>query len=469
MKFVLSALVALRLAGGAMATVAPPTYAPGDVPAETPIDDTPHNFVTGFGIHPIAGYLPRTNVTEFLEKDLIQKELEDLIGDETCESFALAKDFVNKGKGQYFLTIPTKTTSISGPYDEMQKYYGKDDFMTIWIDKAIKKTKTNFKRGNANFKEAFIPPTVPTPDSGQCVGFEEVLKKGLSYGSTLIEMYQLMQEAIDLAHEGCWWQKNNCTDAVRHWDAAAAIYVGSLEGKTGHNSVKGNYGKAPYALADKRCRNFCNCGPNNGEYYDCDGAPKYIQSPWNTKILAYFAAGSHAAYMGDWAIMGIYLQLISNASAGPLLQGTYRYYYRLSDLEFGPNSFSTFDKELGEGAAFIFPILPKLWACSTRGEKRAYAQSRVGGGPAGNSAIDFLQLQLAFECNYQCLGIKCEHVGSLYDGNFPDPKPNYVNCDDEDNGSANQCAKQKGSRKKACKLYVGKPGIKGRDKVKFHF
>merc|ERR1712241_719335 len=54
---------------------------------------------------------------------------------------------------------------------------------------------------------------------------------------------------------------------------------------------------------------------------------------------------------------------------GPLLQGTYRYYYRLSDLEFGPNSFSTFDKELGEGAAFIFPILPKLWACSTREKK----------------------------------------------------------------------------------------------------
>merc|ERR1712176_697019 len=189
--------------------------------------------------------------------DLIQKELEDLIGDETCDSFALAKDFYNNGAGQYWKTIPTKTTSISKPYGEMLDYYGKDNFMQIWIDKAIKKTKTNFKRGNANFKEVFEPPTVPDPvNDGLCVGYEEVLKKVLSYGSTLIEMYQLMQEAIDLAHDGCWWQKNDCEDAVQHWDAAVAIYVGSLEGKTGHNSVKGNYGKAPFALADKPMENI---------------------------------------------------------------------------------------------------------------------------------------------------------------------------------------------------------------------
>lgn len=41
--------------------------------------------------------------------------------------------------------------------------------------------------------------------------------------------------------------------------------------------------------------------------------------------------------------------------------------------------------------------------------------------------------------------------------------------DDEDNGSINQCAKPKGSVKKACRLYVGKPGIKKRDKLKFDF
>jgi len=463
MKLLFSAF-ALGFAGSvaAIPAVAPPTFAPADAPSNIP----PFHNEVAPGLDPIAGYLPRTDVTEYLEKDLIQKELEDLIGDETCESFALASDFYNSGPGEYWKDIPTKTTSISGPYDEMQTYYGKDDFLQIWIDKAIKKTKTNYKRGNANFKDAFDPPTVPTPTSGKCVGYEEVLKKVLAYGSTLVEVYQLMQEAIDLAKGGCWWQRDGCEDAVEHWDAAVAIYVGSLEGQAGGNTVDGSYGKAPFALADKRCRNYGNCGPNNGQFYDLKA--KYVQSPWNVKILAYFSAGSLAAYYGDWGPMEIYLQLISNASAGPLIQGTFRYYYRLSDLEFGNNSFSTLDKELGEGGAFIFPILPKLWACSTRGEKRAYAEARIGGGPAGNSEVDFLAIKLAFECNYRCLGIKCSHVGALYDGDAS-PKPGFEACDDEDNGSINQCAKPKGSVKKACRLYVGKPGIKKRDKVKFDF
>jgi len=405
----------------------------------------------------IAGYFPRSDATAFLEKDLIQKDLEDLIGDETCVSFDLADDFYNNGDGQYFKTIPTYRDSESDSYNEYTKYYGKDDFVDIWAKNAINKRKTRFTRGNADFEAAF--PT-NTTGAGDCVGFEEVLKKGLSYTGTVAELLQLGQKAYDAALGGCSLQADNCTDVVEAWDGAVGIYVGSLEGTDGTNDPGGSYGKAPYALADKRCRNFKNCGPTRA------GETKDITASINTKILALFAAGSHAAWNGDHILLAKYIRLISNKIAVPLIQGTFRYYYRLSDDEFGPNTFSNLDKEVGEGGAFIFGLLPKLWACSTRAVKKAEAQSKVGGGVAGVSAVNFQDIKLAFECNYRCLGITCAEVGSLYDGDA-NIKPGAEACDDTDNGSENTCSKPKKNRKQACKLFTGKPGVKNRDKLRF--
>jgi len=320
---------------------------------------------------------------------------------------------------------------------------------------------TNYKRGNANFGDAF--PT-NTAGSGDCVGFEEVLKKGLSYGAQVAELLQLGQQARDEAENGCRYQRDGCELAIAAWDAAAAVYVGSLEGADGNNSPSGSYGKAPYALADKRCRNFKNCGPDLNEF------TKDVTSNINTKILSLFSAGSHAAWNGDYKQLDKYIRLISNKSAVPLIQGTLRYYYRLSDEEFGAGTFSTLDKEVGEGGAFIFGVLPKLWACSSRGVKKAELQSKIGGGIAGVSAVNFQDIKLAFECNYRCLGITCEEVGELYDDDdAADPKPGAEKCDDEDNGSDTTCAKPNKDTKSKCKLFTGKPGVKNRDKLRFSF
>merc|ERR1711904_418814 len=101
---------------------------------------------------------------------------------------------------------------------------------------------------------------------------------------------------------------------------------------------------------------------------------------------------------------------MGNKIAVPLIQGTFRYYYRLSD------------KEFGEGGAFIFGVLPKLFSCSTRGHKKVEAQTKIGGGVAGVSAVNFEDVKLGFECNYRCLGIRCDEIGTLFDGGFGDPK-----------------------------------------------
>merc|ERR1711935_1036587 len=194
--------------------------------------------------------------------------------------------------------------------------------------------------------------------------------------------------------------------------------------------------------ADKRCRNYKNCGPGLDEF------TKDVTSNINTKILSLFSAGSLAAWEGDYNQLDKIIRLISNKAAVPFIQGTLRYYWRLSDEE-GLDTFSVLDKEVGEGGAFIFGALPKLWACSSRGVKKAEAQSKIGGGIAGVSAVNFQDIKRAFECNYRCLGITCAEVGELYD-------------DDDDNGSDSTCAKPNKDTKTKCKLFTGKPGVKNR-------
>jgi len=413
----------------------------------------------GDGIPPIAGYLPRTDPAECLNWDLIQEELEEIMDDQSCTSLEDGEVFYLAGDGMYFQDIPSFVSPQSDVFNEYTKYYGKDDFMKTWVKKAFKQTQTNFVRGNAKFGDAF-PNNFA--NCGECVGFEEVIKKGTAYTGQLVNSYQLVQKAIEEVNGGCYAQVDGCTDAIEAIDCAVAAYVGSLEGNDGNNDPAGDYGKGPYALGDKRCRNFKTCGPTR------DGDAKDLTAAVNIQVLSLFAGASHAAWVGDGKLIEVYLRLISNKSIIPLLQGTLRYYYLLSDEESGPGTFSTLDKYVGEGGAFAFGALPKLWACSGRGAKKAEAQTKIGGGIAGTSAVQYEDLRLSFECNYRCLGITCDEVGSFYNGGTS-PKPGATACDDEDNGSDNVCAKPKKSRKTQCKLFTGKPGVKNRDKLRFTF
>lgn len=412
----------------------------------------------------LAGYITRSeDVTESLERDLIVKELEDLIGDGSCASFDLAGDFyegnLGSGDGDYFSTIPTyglgPGESLATVTKEYTKYYGTDDFVDVWARKAIAKKRTTFRRGNANFEGAF--PSNHTGFGG-CVGFEEALSKGLAYTGAIYELSQQCQKAIDAAKGGCRFQQNGCTDAIDAWDSAVAVYVGSVQGEEGGNLTASNV--TLYSLANANCYDYWNCARGKSV-----GTVPAVTSPVNINILGIFSAGSHAAYAGDHNLMEEYLRLISNKIAIPLLHGLYRNYYRLSEEESGPGKFSTSDQVVGAGGAFAFGVLPKLWACSTRGERKAAGQTKIGGGVAGVRAVDFQVIRLAFECNYQCLGITCGEIGSLADG-VGGSLPGMEACDSNENGCYT-CANPSKTRKSACKQFAGKPGIRGRGRLVF--
>jgi len=416
---------------------------------------------------PIAGYNPRTNVTDKLEKDLIEKQLQELMIDEECNSIALAESYYRNGAGTYLQSIPTYGNgpgeTIAEEYEEYRKYYNDDFFHLEWVDKAFDRGITNFPNFNANF--SFFPND--SFAAGECVGQEESVKKATGYVFTLIESIQLMQKAIDLVASGCIAQYDNtCEDAMNAWDAAAATYVGSIEGekgkavKSGYYNGERAYGNFLFALADKRCRNYKNCGPNRDE-----GSSKFATSPVNAQILSLFSAGSHASYSGDSQRMSRYKRLISNKIAIPFIQGLFRYAWRLSNRT-GASSpqvdidYSVLDKEVAEAATFAFGVLPKIYACSKKGAGKVADELQIGGGVAGNGPVDFENIRLGVECNYECLGVTCNEVGSLYDG---EQLPRFGQCLDSANGSS-RCGKPRKSRKQLCKMFTGKPGIKGRNK-----
>lgn len=482
----------------------------------------------------IGGYSAISEVDDYLLKDLIQKELEDLMSDEECNSFQAGKQYYNNG-GSYLKTIPTyglgQGEVESAEFKEYTKWAGnKDDFHIKWVRKAFEKDL--LPSGYGQMTGSFLEDTVFPRDfigagDGECVGFEECVKKATSYVFNFIEVVQLLQNSIEEAKDGCvYLQDQTCETAVKLWDAAVAIYVGSLEGPLGQNFA----GKSNYALANKRCRNYKVCGPGRDE-----GASKKRTAPINTRIMGYFAAGQQAAMAGDYSLMEDYKKLISAKMVVPWIQGTLRYAHRLSgertreglkettstdpldangdikpfsddaklkdplengfvNLGAATEDYSSYDKEVGEAAAFALGAVPKLWACSKPAAELVWPQVSPGNGVAGFAPVNFQLVKLAFECNYKCLLTSCNEVGSLYDGvdneneaidttlsedeqnaqkdANSDIRPGAKTCNDVQFGydpkGYSTCKKvKKNIRNGKCKFLTKQPGVAKRDKLEY--
>jgi len=458
----------------------------------------------------IAGYHALTDVDSYLLNDLVQQKLESLLEDSnekaTCPSFAAGKAFYYQnspfpaGGKPYFDSIPTYGggggEKISAEYKEYIEWAGGGnggkDFHKKWVNAVFNKGTVSKGNMTADFGATTFPNDPYT--DGDCVGVEESVKKATSYVYNHIEALQLMQASIQSAKGGCIYQQDNsCETALNYWDASVAVYVGSLEGA---NGAPGGSGKSHYALANKRCRNFKNCGAERNE-----GNSRDQVSPINTQILAYFSAGQHAAFAGDWRLMEDFKKIISAKMAVPWIQGTLRYAHRLSaeptranDKEFSntnpldssgievfdtalktnPDSFnyeySELDKEVGEAAAFSLGSVPKLWACDKNAAQLVWSQVSPGGGIAGVAPVNYQLVKLAFECNYKCLLTSCDEVGSLYDGQVA-IKNGAKKCNDKsfgyDPAGYSKCKKPKRAFRDKCDFLTGNPGIGGRDALQY--
>jgi len=270
---------------------------------------------------------------------------------------------------------------------KFKNYYGRFDYADHWVSSAFLNVPTDFVNGGAD-------PTVYGFD-----GRSQLIKKGTSYISVWMYIVREMLDAVNDCNANCGTA--NCNDDhVNAWDEGVAFYVGS-QAKMAESG-----GYFPWTLAEKRCANFGTCMGTDG------------LSNVNSEIFEEFAKGKNLLMEKECdAVMGPTNRIIDLMTV-PLIQGTLRYTYFLGKQQDDREAASA------EMAVFAAAVLPRVHACSAADASTIYANTKAGTAPAD---VDFDAVKLAFENNYDCLGITCADVGGLLapdsDGFLPDAAP----------------------------------------------
>lgn len=268
------------------------------------------------------------------------------------------------------------------PYKTFKKYreyYGFFDYADKWIDAAFDGAGTKMARGNANFARYGFK------------GRAEAIKKATAYMNFWMYVIREMEEALDGCKDDC--KKTGCNDeTVKAWDEAVAFYTGSLEGSDGKGS-----GRLLYGLADSRCINFKTCG----ELAKSTQGTSHV----NHEIFRDFTLGSRMLGQAKCQEARDYKEKIEKMMTVPLIQGTLRYAYITStDKNAG-------EKAEAEGATFAAAVLPIIHACDEDAAADIYKNMKTG---QGNDGADFAVVKHAFESVYECIGIRGQDVGGLW-------------------------------------------------------
>jgi hypothetical protein len=164
-----------------------------------------------------------------------------------------------------------------------------------------------------------------------------------------------------------------------------------LEGKDGSGD-----GVFLHQLADKRCENFRTCG----DLADETSGLSHV----NIEIFRQFSDGLGKLLRGECSAARANKEKVEQLMAVPLIQGALRYAY-VTEKE------ALTEKAEAEGAVFAASVLPLVHACNEEAAETIYTNLKVGQGGSAN----FDEVKRAFESTYECLNIRCEDVGGLYD------------------------------------------------------
>ena len=224
----------------------------------------------------------------------------------------------------------------------------------------------------------------------------------------IIWMYVLreFEDALDDCQDGCI----NCNDDPVHaWDEGVAFYTGSAHGTMAGTT---DPGWLIYSLANKRCANFKTCGVS--------GDLATGNAKVNFDLFALFDTGRTQLENGQCAAARITKNKVAQLMAVPALQGTLRYAYIT-----GPQAVQT-PKAIGEGAVFAASVLPIVHDCSPADAQIIYNNMQVN-----SATTDWMAVKMAFERNYECMGITCKDVGGYWDDAIGDYFSGAAPCADE--------------------------------------
>ena len=251
-----------------------------------------------------------------------------------------------------------------------------------WVRAALDGAPTGFNssEGDADFTNADDAVRV------------ESAKTGIVAMSVWMYTIRKLEEGLDDCESRCI----SCNfNGVHAWDEGVAFYAGSLVGEDGPDldgNGDWNDGALLFSMANQQCKAFATCLEGT------DG-----NSRVNELLFSLFAAGQKQIHNGLCKAARRTVERIVDLMAVPLIQGTLRSAYQLSNLSSGP-------AERGLGATFAAAVLPRLAHCSSAAASAVYANMRVGA-----TLTDFDSVRAAFEGQYACLNITCADVGGLWD------------------------------------------------------
>jgi len=385
-----------------------------------------------------AGYSSSTDADSVADKDIKQEEFETILSGAltTCDGLADGLTYYGDvgGPSSFLKDLPTYTTTDSRTWELYEGYYGDREYFDTWVTAALKGLRIDVGLAKPDFSNI--------GGDDECKGRQEAAKKGTAYISGFLEVAQYLQEAEQEVAGGCVEQSlTPCTTAITAWNNAAAYYVGSLEGVLGLAIQECGTGKQLYALGNKRCANYKTCGVN------ADSESKCLGSKVNFVLVQLLSKGAAAVRQGDLAtVQKTIKEINSQLIVGPI-QGALRYGYRLGEYNTG-DFVST--KAFAEGATFAAAAIPHVWGCDTKAARVIQAQYKIKkNSRAVKGSFNFKLVKNAFECNYEALGISCDDIGSLYDG---DAAPRFNACK-----SLDTCEKKTTKYKKKCNKYNQNP------------
>jgi len=273
---------------------------------------------------------------------------------------------------------------ISSQHDHYQNflnYYGQSDYANQWILAAFNSIDTNFDNGNANF--GFYSEE----------GRIEAITKGTRYMSILMHVIDGMEGAIYDCFSRCSILGCSNNRGTSSWDTAVAFYVGSQEDGNG-----GGY--MPYALANEECQGFGTCD---------SATAAGRQAKANVDIMDQFKHGKENLMSGKCYEAKQNKQRIIQLTTVPLVQGTLRRAYY---DEVGSNT-ARIETNRAEGAVFAASILPMIHACNKNDAHTIHRNMKESA--EDGLMLNYTDVKMAFENNYECLHITCKEVGGLVD------------------------------------------------------
>jgi len=334
-------------------------------------------------------YKPTINVDTYSAFDIDQRAIKASVSSHTKSGLTQGYEIYsgNGGDSSFNLwRLANRMHIVLGGSPTVQlylDYYGVNNFADVWLEHAYEgETSEEFDKGNSDFSQLDV----------------EGRSAAVRYGTPALLSWPYVVGLLEVSATKCKDESNQ--DAMKHWDEAVALYVGSVARDTG----KGGY--MLYTLANEECYRFGRC--KKGE-----------RSPINTEIFELFNSGQTHLRNGKCADAFKDAYEIGALMKVPLIQAAGRAMYALDVEDIHRQSTQ------GEAAAYGAALLPLMNDCGQGNGHIMYNNMFPGKASKGSYEV----VKASFERCYDHFGITCKHVGGLVNYSLTGYSKNAEACE----------------------------------------